>query len=458
MAARLAPPAVLAAVSEPGGGQLALVCAAGCCVESPTELPLADAMAREVHRRLVADDILASGDCGDPGDLSAVADAVFARHGSQRELIKRLPLRHLRLAQPNEGTLVAAALLLEQAVRFVLTLNYDLSLQNALSLLGARDEVAVVRGPEDYSGLGIANVVFLHRSVDSEPDTWVIRSSALNEEWKDGWQQIAAQVALASPVVVFAGLGTRVGVLEATAAHIREGLGNRIKFIQVDVGQYSDSVYAKLLELDESDYVEIGWCAFMRQLGARLAAEHHHGLENACSSLLDANADWHPEDFGRICQRVAGLGLIGLGAVRARWTSANRKYQPNRKVLPEHIADLLLIVALIERVSTADATIRDDGLVEFWQDQRRIAVVAFGSGLGFQRWSQTARSLQPVEGPQPTFAVAAGFIGAPDLAATPPDIVRGTVVRDIVAGTNTIRVVSADDLRSDPSQLHNLVA
>jgi hypothetical protein len=168
------PAVVLAAVAHPGGGRLVLVLGAGCSYESPTDLPLSRPLAEEAHRRLVLDGVLAQGECNDPTDLSCVADAVYARRGRQRELVDVLPRQQMRFAMPNEGSLIAAALMLEAVVSYLLVLNYDLSIPNALAQLGARDEVQVLRGPEDHDQLGLVNVIFLHRNVDADPESWVL--------------------------------------------------------------------------------------------------------------------------------------------------------------------------------------------------------------------------------------------------------------------------------------------
>jgi hypothetical protein len=106
------PAKLLQAVSSPGGGRIALVLGAGCSVEAPTNMPISSRWSNEVHRRLVADGILLNDECTNPEDLSAVADAVFAKHGSQREIVERLrDSRALELATPNEGYLNAPSLL-----------------------------------------------------------------------------------------------------------------------------------------------------------------------------------------------------------------------------------------------------------------------------------------------------------------------------------------------------------
>jgi hypothetical protein len=84
------PAELLQAVSSPGGGKIALIVGAGCSVEAPTSVPVAEQCSIEVHRRLLADGVLQKGDCTDPADLSVVAEAVFAKKNSQRDVVERL--------------------------------------------------------------------------------------------------------------------------------------------------------------------------------------------------------------------------------------------------------------------------------------------------------------------------------------------------------------------------------
>ena len=128
------PADLLHAVSAPGGGKITLVVGAGCSFEAPTSIPLAGTCSQECHDRLVANGVLAVGDCPTPGDLSALADAVMMKTGRQRLLVEQLSQNYtLQTATPNEGHLIAAALLREGAIASVLTLNFDLALSAAIS-------------------------------------------------------------------------------------------------------------------------------------------------------------------------------------------------------------------------------------------------------------------------------------------------------------------------------------
>jgi len=111
---------------------------------------------------------------------------VYAKTGSQRDLVERLPIALFRNAKPNDGYLLAAALLCEQAISCVMTLNFDLAMSHAIAQVGA-DDVSIITGPGDTHRLSLTNVVYLHRNVDADPDDWVLRNAALDSEWRGGW-------------------------------------------------------------------------------------------------------------------------------------------------------------------------------------------------------------------------------------------------------------------------------
>src|SRR5450759_5284709 len=107
------PPSLLAKIADPVGGRVTLVLGAGCSKEPPTNLPLSWELSEETHRRLVKDNVLVDGDCADAADLSVLADVVFDKKGSQVQVVERFPLNDLRMATPNQGYLLAAAMMRE---------------------------------------------------------------------------------------------------------------------------------------------------------------------------------------------------------------------------------------------------------------------------------------------------------------------------------------------------------
>src|SRR5258708_38884426 len=102
-------------------------------------------MAREcaepAHAALVRDGVLAQGECANPSDLSAVADAVWRKSGRQRDLVERLPLAKFRHSEPNAGYLFAAALLRERAIASIVTLNFDMTMSHGLAVVTSQAQV-----------------------------------------------------------------------------------------------------------------------------------------------------------------------------------------------------------------------------------------------------------------------------------------------------------------------------
>ena len=169
------PARLLEAISSPSGRRVVLVLGAGCSKEEPTSLPLAGELSAGCYRLLVEDGVLQHDEVESPNDLSAVAEAVVQKTGGQHELIVRFRPDRFRLAEPNDGYLIMAALFLEGAIADTLTLNFDLAARTALASLGAGASVSTIRGPEGHTQLGARNLIYLHRDIDSPPDEIILR-------------------------------------------------------------------------------------------------------------------------------------------------------------------------------------------------------------------------------------------------------------------------------------------
>jgi len=380
------PSDLLRAISEPEGGRVVLVVGAGCSAESPTSLPLSRELALNAHRKLVEDGVLDDGDCPEPHNLSSLADAVWAKTNSQRELVLRFPREGFRQAEPNSGHLVTAAMLYEQALSCVMTLNFDLALSHALSQIGTRGAVTIINKPEDYTNLGLSNLIYLHRNVEADPDLWVLRSISLEDSWRDGWERVVTERVLSAPVTVFVGLGSPIGVLEESALRILDKLQGAVRVYQVDTSAISESPLFKKLGLPTEAYLQMSWCQFMDKLADRLVHEHRASLEQACKDQIREHG-WDSEDVDALCQRITADGLIKLGTIRARWTLDTALYLPQRRVLTKCIADLLIIAGFIERKSLSRAVFRADGIIEFRRGNSIVGMVIAAHGQGYLRWA-----------------------------------------------------------------------
>lgn len=68
-------------------GGVALVLGAGCSVQEPTNLQTAGDIAFSCYQKLINQGVIEDTDCAEPRNLSAIAEAVFAKTGSQSDLV-----------------------------------------------------------------------------------------------------------------------------------------------------------------------------------------------------------------------------------------------------------------------------------------------------------------------------------------------------------------------------------
>lgn len=458
------PSEILQAIAARGGGRVVLVIGAGASFEYPTEIPLARECSQDAFQQLVDDGVLQQDDCSEPSDLSELAEVVHAKTGGQRDLVERLPKRKLRFAPPNVGSLIAAALLREGAVSAVLSLNFDLSLQRALAELGDTNHVALIRGPDDHGDIGNVNFIYLHRNVEADPEDWVLRSSDLENSWENGWEELMANRVITAAVAIFAGLGSPATVLVDTTKKVRVASRGSAKAFQVDPTDYAASYFAPVLEIPESDYLQMGWSAFMWSLSQRLALVHVDDLTTACSAIVarEGLTDTTPQGLR---DRLGNLGLIGLGEMRARWMLDAATYLPNAGLDPELIADLLLAVGLIEEVTGCRAVFEQDGIVDFVEGGDLKGSLAIGSGRGTSRWVTLEAALnekrvrEGVAANKPRFALVGSVSDQRPTAIAPPeDVVRGgTPNESILSPDPPLSLVTVDELRMQPDLAKELI-
>lgn len=453
---------LLEGISTIGGGKVALVVGAGCSVEPPTNVPVASICSREVHRRLVADGVLQAGDCADPEDLSVVADAVFTKKNSQRDVVERLLGQYdLKLAPANRGYLLAAAMLCERAIASVVTLNFDLALSSALSELGAGRIVGVIECPDDLPRQKSVNVYYLHRNANAQdPESWVLRTVTLQHEWKMHWEAIIAAKVLAAPIIVFAGLGTPVAVLLESAKLIRDALPG-VKVFQVDPQDSAKSGFFKELGIDPSAYIRNGWCQFMEELSERLLKEQVVRLEQAAQRKVHDDA-LTSEDLSSLLRRLEALGLVKLGKLRAHWLLQDRPYCPEDLGGLGLIADLLLALALMARISGATAVIVEDGLIEFHRGRQTVAAYLVASGCGHRGKSAVEAAVDRERlhyRSRPSALNGAIIAGTSDswMPTPPKDVVRGDVSENIVDELSDFPLVHVAELRADTSRISEMV-
>lgn len=438
-------------------GRIAIVIGAGCSLEEPTGLKLASAYSIDAHRQLVLEGLLDEGECSAPDDLSVLASAVWQKHGRQSPVVERLPRQDFLMAQPNEGYLVAAALLRERSIGAILTLNFDLAMSAALGVVGAR-EVTIVAGPSNTGELGAATVIYLHRNVnETDPEKWILRVEALAEEWQGNWEEAISQRVLTTPVVVFAGLGSPAAVLTDTVSRVREAIdpSQHLAYL-VDPGESTQ--FEAALGLSPEAHIRMGWNQFMGLMAERVVAELSAALAAAGEELCTAHG-WSDEAafVSDLCDRLHGLGLVTTGRVKAKWLLGRNAYarDDDRRAL---VADLLLAIGIVERAVGREARFLPEGLVEFPQPAGQAAVFLPVSGGGTLRWAALEPRVRGAIGRiTPSRSVHKILVGGvqgvrPEDMAPPEDVVAGDVEFDIVRGAPGLDFITVDEIRAEPSR------
>lgn len=446
-------PILAAAVHRPLGG-ISIIGGAGCSLEDPTNIPLSRQCSEEAFHQLVLDGLLLEGECADPSDLSKLADVVFAKFGTQQSLVDRLPLNRFRLARANDGYLLLAALFREGVIASFVTLNFDLVPLKALSDVGAMDDVAIVRGPEEHGNHRAHNVIFLHRSVDAPADQWILRTEQLDAAWRNGWEELVALRVVSNPITIFVGLGTPAAVLIESVSKVRAAIPGGTHVYQVDVSDKEHSAYVEALDLPDDNYIQMGWSQFMEHLSKRVLAEQGSHLERSCKDAR-APGELDDADLDAIITRVTSSGLLAMGRLRAEWMMKSSTYHPALDADLPFIASVLIAVRAIEKHTNAQALFRDSAVVEFREGSRIAACSAFVIAPG-QRWLaleptvQRLRRRWSAQNPISANVFVCGAVGArPGTVALPERLVSVEQRDNIVAPVDT-GLYDVEDVRANP--------
>ncbi len=459
------PPELKQAIAATGGGRVALVIGAGCSLEAPTNVPLARTCSMEMHDELVTDGILNTGECARPDDLAALAEVVFAKTGSQRDLVSRMRERYGLHARPaNEGYLIAAALLCERAVASIVTLNYDVALTNAISELTCADAVGIVEGPQHLADMKGHNIFYLHRSANApDPETWVLRTQVLRNEWRGKWEQVITNHVLVRPVVIFAGLASSADVILEGTRMLRAAVPGTSRLFQIDPGEHAHSRLAQELGIPEADYARVGWCAFMRELSERLM-HAHAGLVTAAATRKATDDGIVVENISEVLGQLRNLGIVTAGKLRAIWFYDRKAYLPMESNTPPLMADLLLGIVLVARLSNSTVTIAADGFAEFHRGALVAAVVVIASGVGHKRLATIEAATNGRKtgwrgrAMQPNAVIVAGVSGVAPSPTPPADVIRGAAAEgDIISGAGQLRYYHVDELRQHPDRVVQVV-
>ena len=404
--------------------------------------------------------VIDAEDCHTPEDLTCLADAVFAKTGRQQLLVEQLAQHYaFRTASPNEGHLLAAALLMEGAIVSILTLNFDLALTSALAFLRAGTAIGIIQGPGDFGEQKAFNLYYLHRNAN-EPDSeqWILRTGDLESNWKNSWEHIVAGKVLSTPVVIFVGLGSRAAVLTESVKMIRKAIPDRNRSYLVDPGTEEQSEFFAALNLDPSGFIQRPWCGFMGELSNRLVLAQTRELEGA-AKLLVARENLAAEDIDGLLARFQDMGLLDIGSLRAKWLMEEARYASDEPNSRELVADLLLAAATFARTTGTIAFPFMDGVVEFRKDDRIVDCRVFISGKGTHSIISIEGELSARESEfrrratSPNGAiVSATRDNWTGTVANPGNVLSGNTQEGSIMGNGILNLTSVDSLRQSALQ------
>lgn len=453
-------PSDLLRATAMGERRICLIVGAGCSKETPTGLPLSWELSQQAHTQLVADGVLVAGECLAPDDLAGLADLVFAKTNGQRQLVSRMRPERFQSAKSNEGYRLAVALMLEDVVRTVISLNYDLAVEHAISEVGAGDRISTIKEPSEWSRGTGRLVAFLHGNINSDWDRLILRTCQLNDEWKDGWEQVVVQAAVAAPTCVFAGLGSSAPVLTSSLAWVRSVLTGDVYL--ADPGERERSAFATELGIDAAHFIKKGWNEFVASLASRVLGEHSRCLKEVASAHAVANGI-PPTDLTTTCDGLARTGMVTLGNARAQWLHQESGYARLSDETANHpIADLLTALAAVVHKTGASIRLGPDGVVEFRNGPQVLGRLALGSGLGVLSWdalsSRVRRSLEDSATIDPLPSVV--ILGATNSlrsAVSPPVDIAGEIDATSVADVGREPAyLSIEEVRTDPTLIVNV--
>jgi hypothetical protein len=342
-------------------------------------------------------------------------------------------------------------------ISHVVTLNFDLALSNGLTDVGPT-EVAIISGPHDHSRLATTNAVYLHGNVESDPESWILRTATLVVNPTSDWIRMIVARVCSGPVTVFVGLGNPAGVfvesVRIIATMVRAVPGARL--YQVGPGHFGSSPFTAVLEATQNEYIRMEWGEFMGALAARLVLEQRRELHEVCNRLTDANG-WPPENSLDLCERITRLGLLRFGVLRARWLLDSRGYKPWRQTEKDWVADVILVIGLIERTTGVQAQFEETGVVRFCRGSATVVVAIVAHGRGSERWLSLEQRIHRLRrnlsylSPGPQIGLVGGIAGGPQHASAPPvDIVTGGEPDSIVTIEREFLIVTTDEIRADP--------
>ncbi|MFX4273308.1 hypothetical protein ACQR35_12190 [Pseudarthrobacter sp. J1738] len=446
------PPEILQRISDAAGSRVVLVVGAGVSMEKPTGLASGAYYSREAHRRLVNDGVLNEGECTDPDDLSVLADLLYDKFGSQTALTSRLPKEAWRTAAPNSGHLIAAALLIEGALRHVITLNYDLAFQHAVTELGNSTNITFVEGPDEHASLASHSVVHLHRSVNQPEETWVLRKRALDTDWAAEWESVIAAANLSAPVVIFVGLGSPANVLTESVSNLAAKAQS--SYYLVDRNQ--DSKFHEALSANLTGMVNLYWGDFMSRLAQRVALEQLQRIRDTHNQMVGDDPDMALRQSEDIVTPIEKIELLDLGRARATWLLGPYPYAGEGDTANQRqIAHLLVATDhMTAALAASPPELDDHGRLTIRTDAGSTLVFGLAHGGGTIAWSAISAKIRERNNSlAPQLRTNLVVVAGARTTHTPTvdDLVRENTTGDLIRGADSIYPIFADDYLGRPA-------
>ncbi len=174
--------------------RVAVFLGAGCSVNSPAEIPAAPQLAELLRTE--------SGLEGE--SLEEIAEQLWNQGGWQ-EFVRILPRDKWRARQPNICHRVIAEICREGLIRELITTNWDILLESALSQAGQPYSVIVESESLDTEPMTSALVVKVHGCIDHPEHIKATTQDVLSPEWKARWVSALFETVLRTRALLFAG-------------------------------------------------------------------------------------------------------------------------------------------------------------------------------------------------------------------------------------------------------------
>jgi hypothetical protein len=271
----------------------------------------------------------------------------------------------------------------ETAISFVISLNFDLAVQNAASELG----IAIHSIENSGSALpGPPAIVQLHGSAYGGSEDLILRREVIDDDWRGRWGNVLANQILAAPNVLFVGLGSAAPVITETIWMIESALAGAVTYYQADLIPYGDNDFAAQLGIPSDRYILGGWCAVLTALSHRVVLLQVGLIIQAGRRLLaDENAlNDEVERFAMFVEQLKDWSILTIGQMRAFARLDERcGYFPRSLDSDELVAQQIAILARVCFANGISAHPTGGGL---WQLEgaggfRRIALLGSGRGV-----------------------------------------------------------------------------